>query len=249
MSVMEIKIGQVLAAVQLISTTSLSTLIGTPAGASVSADVAAIKAVVDLIKGYTDTEVATIITLLGTPAGASLAADLLSAYNRVGAPSGASIAADILANYTRLGAPAGASHAADVAALQADSTRLQGRLVVTGPQSRLYPTLAAGQVLTGAAGANALGTVAQIMPASTAGAPFYVFGVCVDVLTIGAVGEIVLYHGAGDTEFARFSVPGATGVIIFPAVKQIADADRIRGAIATVAGGAQAGTFRILYHT
>ncbi len=70
---------------------SIITLLGTPAGASVSADIAAVKAEtasiltdtgttldgkLNTIAGYLDTEIGSIITTLGTPAGASLAADV-----------------------------------------------------------------------------------------------------------------------------------------------------------------------------
>lgn len=54
------------------------TRLGAPAGASVSADIAAAFA------------------RMGAPAGASLAADIASAYARIGAPAGASIAADLV---------------------------------------------------------------------------------------------------------------------------------------------------------
>lgn len=45
---------------------------GTPAGASQAADIAAIKAVVDLIKGYADTEIASILEDTGTTLPATL---------------------------------------------------------------------------------------------------------------------------------------------------------------------------------
>jgi hypothetical protein len=51
---------------------TVSTKVGTPAGASVSADVAAVKAVADTV----NTTTGTINTKLGTPAGASLSADV-----------------------------------------------------------------------------------------------------------------------------------------------------------------------------
>ena len=54
--------------------------LGTPAGADLAADVAAIKAVVDLIKGYTDTEVAAIkIKTDNLPASPAATADIANA--------------------------------------------------------------------------------------------------------------------------------------------------------------------------
>jgi hypothetical protein len=60
--------------------------LGAPAGASVSADIAAVK-----------TDTATINTRLGAPAGASHAADVAAVSSKLGAPAGASVSADVAA--------------------------------------------------------------------------------------------------------------------------------------------------------
>jgi hypothetical protein len=75
-------------------------VLGTPAGASIAADVAALFA------------------RLGAPAGASTAADIAAIFSRIGAPAGASMAVDVAAIFSRLGAPAGASVSADVATIR-----------------------------------------------------------------------------------------------------------------------------------
>jgi hypothetical protein len=79
--------------------------LGAPAGASISADIAAAKTVVDAIN-----------TKVGTPAGASLSADV------------AAVKTDTGNTYSRLGAPAGASISADIAGVQSDTNDLQTRL-------------------------------------------------------------------------------------------------------------------------
>ena len=100
------------------------TRLGTPAGASVSADIAA---------ANTDTDA--LIATLGTPAGADMATDIANAYARLGAPAGASMSADIAAvkaetadiltdtanMQPKLGTPAGASMSADIAAVKVDT--------------------------------------------------------------------------------------------------------------------------------
>lgn len=135
---------------------AVSTKLGTPAGASVSADIAAVKAVDDAIKLKTDlipavpasqgdvttvgTSVTAVSTKLGTPAGASVSADIATKLATSGytAPDNASITAikaktdlipavpasqtdvttvgtAVAAVSTKLGTPAGASIAADIA--------------------------------------------------------------------------------------------------------------------------------------
>jgi hypothetical protein len=79
--------------------------LGAPAGASVSADIAAIKSDTGTILTDVNTGAGAIYTRLGAPAGASIAADIAavktdtgtsgSIYTRIGAPVGASISADI----------------------------------------------------------------------------------------------------------------------------------------------------------
>jgi hypothetical protein len=122
----------------------VNTLLGTPAGASVSADVAALKADTEsalttigtpanltvsadvaAVKGVTDT----ISTKIGTSSVSSdLAGDLAAVYARVGTPVGADISTDVAgvqstANTisSKLGTPANADFSADVAAVKTDT--------------------------------------------------------------------------------------------------------------------------------
>lgn len=110
-------------------------LIGTPAGASVSADIAAVKTVVDAVLVDTGT------TLQGELDG--IQADTEDIQSKIGSPAGASVSADIAAVkaqtaaietdtqdiQTKIGSPAGASVSADVAAVKVDTAAI---LVDTG---------------------------------------------------------------------------------------------------------------------
>jgi hypothetical protein len=98
-------------------------VIGAAVGASISADIAAVK--VDTAAILVDTS-ATLDDLIDTEI-----ADILADTATLGAPAGASHAADIaaikvdtaatLVDTATLGAPAGASHAADIAAIKVDT--------------------------------------------------------------------------------------------------------------------------------
>lgn len=89
-------------------------LIGTPAGADVSADVAAVKAETAAIKAKTD----------NIPATPSSQADVTGARDSI---KGTGLH-DIADLYSRLGAPAGASLAADVASVKVDSAALSAQM-------------------------------------------------------------------------------------------------------------------------
>ena len=91
---------------------TISSKLGTPAGVSVSADIAAVKS---------DT------TKIGTPSGVSIAADISGVKNdtvKIGTPAGVSVSADIAAVQTKLGLPAGVSVSADIAAVKTDTIKL-----------------------------------------------------------------------------------------------------------------------------
>lgn len=118
-------------------TDTLETVLGSPAGASMSADIAAVKADCVTIKGYTDS----IEGVLGTPVGASLSADIaavkadcvtIKGYTDSVEGSLTTALADLVTikNYTDsiegvLGTPAGASVSADVAAVKADCVTIK----------------------------------------------------------------------------------------------------------------------------
>lgn len=113
--------------------------LGAPAGASVSADVAAVKTDTAAVKVQTDKLAFTVANQVDSNVidwkSATAPAMTGDAFARLGAPAGASVSADVAAIksdtgtiltdvnsgagaiYTRIGAPAGASIAADIAAL------------------------------------------------------------------------------------------------------------------------------------
>lgn len=102
---------------------AINTKLGTPVGASVSADIASIKS---------DT------TKIGNPAGASVSADIASVKvdtTKIGTPAGVSVSADIAAVQTtanvinaKVGTPAGASVSADVAAVKGDTANILSKI-------------------------------------------------------------------------------------------------------------------------
>lgn len=94
--------------------------LGAPAGASVSADIAAIEAQTDDI---------------GTPAGASIAADIAAVKSETAA---------ILADTTVIGTPAGASVSADIAAVKTETASIQSD--TDNIQTRLPETLIGGRM-------------------------------------------------------------------------------------------------------
>ena len=103
---------------------TVNTKLGTPAGASLSADVAAVKV-----------DTASALTKIGTPAGASLSADVAAVKAvedvvnaKLGTPTAGSVSADIANVQTtdsaisaKIGTPSGASLSADVAAVKTDT--------------------------------------------------------------------------------------------------------------------------------
>lgn len=116
--------------------------LGAPAGASVSADIAAVKSDSGAIKTQTDKLAFTVPNQVDANVldwkSATAPAMTGDAFARLGAPAGASVSADIAAIksdtgtiltdvntgagaiYNRIGAPAGASIAADIAAVKTD---------------------------------------------------------------------------------------------------------------------------------
>lgn len=102
-------------------TDSIISTLGTPAGASVSADIASIKT-------DTGTSIPADITTAQTNIQGTGSHTILDIYNRLGAPTGASLAADIQEIETEtdsiiatLGTPAGASVSADIASIKTDT--------------------------------------------------------------------------------------------------------------------------------
>jgi len=132
-----------------------------------------------------------------------------------------------------------------VDAIQVTTDLLQGQHISN--QTKVYPTLANGVLVTGGAGVWVLGASAEIVPANGIAVPFYVDAL--ECTTTSGAGqfEIVLYHGAADTEFARFRTSNGNRMTM-RAVKKIPANDKITAKLATLAGGAQTMTTNISYH-
>lgn len=160
--------------------------------------------------------------------------------------------------YTRIGAPIGASISADIAAAKANLVTLLADTVIIKAEVTnflqsdshlVYPTLAADVTIAGGAGAWALGALVEIIPAATIATDYYVDSVYISAVSGAQKGELVLVHGAGDTEFARIREVGvAGGSIVLPAVKKIPANDRVKAKLATSAGGAQTADVGLGYH-
>lgn len=118
--------------------------------------------------------------------------------------------------------------------------------------SKVYPTLATGVTLNTNAAAWTLGTVTEIIPASTITSDFDIHRVSIESLDDIATYEIVLYYGAGDTEcgrvrFSKTSNQDTAGnqpiqTPIIPANS------RVRGAVASSTGSSVA-VVSLYYHT
>lgn len=110
--------------------------LGAPAGASVSADIAAVKTDTAAVKVQTDKLVFTVANQVDVNVidwkGSAAPAMTGDAYARLGAPAGASVSADIAAIYARAGAPAGASMSADIAAILAATLNAAGVRAAVG---------------------------------------------------------------------------------------------------------------------
>jgi hypothetical protein len=120
----------------------------------------------------------------------------------------------------------------------------------------VYPTGVAGATIITAGTNWTLGTVAQIVPATTIHSPFLIQTVTVETLTganIEGVYELVLYQGAADTEVARvrFSAFGGFfGMAVFRMPSALVPADsRVRGALmfSNAVAGAVTSTVSITY--
>jgi hypothetical protein len=68
---------------------------------------------------------------------------------------------------------------------------------------KVYPTLADGITVTGAAGAWTLGSIVEIIPAATVGDPFDVHFVNIESASATDTYEIVLYQGGAGSRATR----------------------------------------------
>lgn len=117
----------------------------------------------------------------------------------------------------------------------------------TTVSARVHPTLAAAVVVTGDAGPQTLGVFATIVAAAAIPTVSYFDGIDVTVSVAAALYEVVLYQGAADTEFARFTV-GAPGTYRLRASSRIPAGVQIRAKAASLAGTSQTLSLKIQYH-
>jgi urease alpha subunit len=121
--------------------------------------------------------------------------------------------------------------------------------------SKVYPTLADGVTITATNGAGTwtLGTVVEVVPASTITSDFDVHHVSIESLSANSVYELVLYAGAGDTEIGRVRITknaAQDGTMNIPIQTPIVDANsRIRAAVATTNDNGETVDISLFYHT
>lgn len=101
--------------VPAVDVSSVLTRLGTPAGASVSADIASVKT----DTSGTSSSLSTISTKIGTPIGASVSADIASVKTDT---SGTSSSLSTIS--TKIGTPVGASVSVDIASVKTDTVNI-----------------------------------------------------------------------------------------------------------------------------
>jgi hypothetical protein len=121
--------------------------------------------------------------------------------------------------------------------------------------ARVYPTLANGVVVTGAAGAWAEGAYVVIVPTNTIQSPFDIHYINVAAFNANDTFELSLYAGpnggeieVGRVRFTRLSNVGAAPHIPFQ-TPIIAANSQIKAKIASQAGTSNTATISIMYHT
>jgi hypothetical protein len=119
-------------------------------------------------------------------------------------------------------------------------------------EANVYPTLAAGVTVTCGTPAWTLGTIVEVVPASTITSMYDIHHLCIEALSANAVYEIVLYQGAGDTEIGRVRVVKNAiqdGTMNIPIITPIVPANaRIRAEVASDSGNADTVTLSLMYH-
>jgi hypothetical protein len=119
--------------------------------------------------------------------------------------------------------------------------------------AQVYPTLAAGATVTSDAVAWTLGTLVEVVPASTITEDFDIHAIDIEAISANDTFELVLYYGAGDTEagrirFVRSTVQSATlnTEIQTPLIPANS---RVRAAVACAGGGSKTVDVSLRYHT
>jgi hypothetical protein len=125
---------------------------------------------------------------------------------------------------------------------------LEKSLIAVG---KVYPTLAVGVTIT-AATAYVLGTIIEVVPASTIAAPFTISSINLDTISAAGIFELVLYQGASDVEIGRcrFTQSPLLGLTSIPIKTSLVPANaRIRAKVATETGAAETVTITVSYQT
>ena len=143
-------------------------------------------------------------------------------------------------------------------ALESDGAAVAGSLADriirmyddTNSPISVYPTLAGGVDVTSAATDWGLGTVTQVVPASTITNNFLLQYVVIENISKDGTYELVFYSGAGDAEVARLRFVRTTGAFYGNYYRRLPSAlitanSRIRAALACSDGLAGAGTVTV----
>lgn len=121
--------------------------------------------------------------------------------------------------------------------------------------SNVYPTLADGVVITADASAWTLGSITEIIPASTITDYFDLHWLVVEAVSANDIYELVLYSGPAlsETEIARVkfvkNTTAGSGAISIPVQTAIISSNsRISAALASKSGGSDTATVSLGYH-
>jgi hypothetical protein len=142
----------------------------------------------------------------------------------------------------------------DTADEESDSTIFGGIYAIKRhihAESKVYPTLAPGVVVTGGAGAWQLGNFAEIVPVNTITTPFDIHFLNISNASVADTFELVLYAAA--VEIGRIRVTRSLGAQLVNPVTfmtpLIAANTQIQAKVASSSGGGDTLTIAIVYHT
>lgn len=116
----------------------------------------------------------------------------------------------------------------------------------------VYPSLANGIVVAGAAGVWTLGSFVEIIPASTKSADFDIHYLTIEGVSIADVYEIVLYNGTteiGRRRIAFVDIANSQTLPSIPFQTRVQDKDsQIQAKVANKAGGSESLTISLATH-
>lgn len=143
-------------------------------------------------------------------------------------------------------------------AFQPHSNTTAGRVEIIDDHTHMsqfvYPNLADGVVVTGAAGAWTLGALVEVIPVNTITDPFDIHWINVEAASAVDTYVIVLYYGAGgaETEWGRTRFTKSAVLDIQAGVPFqcpiVPKNTRIAAAVANSAGGAETVTISVMGH-